>query len=80
VGAACDGVPLYLATALILGAAFIYQADRLAVARSNAMARRLLFASIVYLALILTVLMLDQVIPAFIRPQPDPTATAGESR
>jgi protoheme IX farnesyltransferase len=68
--------PVYLAAALILGAAFIHQADRLAIARSNAMARRLLFASIVYLSLILTVLMLDQVIPPFIRPQADPTAIA----
>jgi hypothetical protein len=59
-----------------IGAAFIHQADRLAIARSNAMARRLLFASIVYLSLILAVLMLDQVIPTFIRPQADPTAIA----
>jgi protoheme IX farnesyltransferase len=68
--------PVYLAAAVVLGAAFIYQAARLAVARSNAMARRLLFASIVYLSLILTVLMLDQVTPKFIRAQPNRPANA----
>jgi protoheme IX farnesyltransferase len=49
----------YLATAVVLGAGFIYQADRLAVSRSNAMARRLLLASIVYLPLMFMVLVLD---------------------
>ena len=52
--------PVYLATALALGAGFIYRADRLAVHQSNAMARRLLTTSIVYLPVILIVLMLDR--------------------
>ena len=51
----------YLVTALVLGAGFIYQTDRLAVHQSNAMARRLLVASIVYLPLIFTVLVLNRV-------------------
>ena len=51
---------VYLATALVLGAAFIYRADRLAVHQSNAMARRLLLASIVYLPLIFVALVLDR--------------------
>ena len=51
---------VYLATALVLGAAFIYRADRLAVLQSNAAARRLLTTSIVYLPLILIVLVLDR--------------------
>jgi protoheme IX farnesyltransferase len=51
----------YLATALVLGAGFIYLADQLAVKRSNAMARRLLLASIVYLPLIFILLVLDRV-------------------
>jgi protoheme IX farnesyltransferase len=50
----------YLTTALLLGAGFIYRADRLALLRSNAMARRLLFASIVYLPLIFIALVLDR--------------------
>jgi heme O synthase-like polyprenyltransferase len=44
----------------VLGAGFIYRADRLAVRQSNAMARRLLMASIVYLPLIFAVLVLDR--------------------
>jgi len=51
---------VYLATALVLGACFIYRADRLAVHQSNAMARRLLLASIVYLPLIFIALVLDR--------------------
>ena len=51
---------MYLAAALVLGAAFIYRADRLAVLQSNAAARRLLTTSIVYLPLILIVLVLDR--------------------
>jgi protoheme IX farnesyltransferase len=50
----------YLAAALVLGAGFIYRADRLAVQRTNAMARRLLFASIIYLPLIFILLVLDR--------------------
>ena len=52
---------VYLVTALVLGAGFIYRADRLAVHQSNAMARRLLLASIVYLPLIFIALVLDRV-------------------
>jgi len=51
---------VYLVTALALGAGFIYRADRLAVHQSNAMARRLLLTSIVYLPLIFTALVLDR--------------------
>ena len=51
---------VYLTTALVLGAGFIYRADRLAVHQSNAMARRLLMTSIVYLPLIFIVLALDR--------------------
>ena len=51
---------VYLATALVLGAGFIYRADQLAVHQSNAMARRLLMTSIVYLPLIFIVLVLDR--------------------
>ena len=51
---------VYLVTALLLGGGFIYRADRLAVHQSNAMARRLLLASIVYLPLIFIVLVLDR--------------------
>ena len=52
---------VYLATALVLGAGFIYRADQLAVTQSNAMARRLLLTSIVYLPLIFIALVLDRV-------------------
>jgi heme o synthase len=51
---------LYLVTALALGASFIYRADQLAVHQSNAMARRLLVTSIVYLPLIFIALMVDR--------------------
>ena len=51
---------VYLVTALVLGAGFIYRADQLAVHPSNAMARRLLLTSIVYLPLIFAVLVLDR--------------------
>jgi protoheme IX farnesyltransferase len=50
----------YLVAALVLGIAFIYRADRLAVHQSNAAARRLLLTSIVYLPLIFIVLVLDR--------------------
>jgi protoheme IX farnesyltransferase len=51
----------YLATALLLGAVFIYRADQLAAHRSNAMARRLLLASIAYVPLLFTVMLVDRV-------------------
>ena len=50
----------YVTTALVLGAGFIYRADRLAVHQSNAMARRLLLTSIAYLPLIFIALVLDR--------------------
>jgi protoheme IX farnesyltransferase len=50
----------YLATAVVLGAGFLYLGDRLALQRSNAMARRLLFASIIYLPLIFALMVLDR--------------------
>jgi protoheme IX farnesyltransferase len=50
---------VYLAAALVLGAVFIYRADQLAIHQSNAMARRLLVTSIVYLPLIFIALMVD---------------------
>jgi protoheme IX farnesyltransferase len=50
----------YLATALVLGAGFIYRAEQLAVHQSNAMARRLLLTSIAYLPLIFIALVLDR--------------------
>jgi protoheme IX farnesyltransferase len=50
----------YLATAVVLGGGFLYLADRLALQRSNATARRLLFASIVYLPLIFALMVLDR--------------------
>jgi len=52
---------VYLVTALLLGTAFIYRADRLAAQPSKAMARRLLFTSIVYLPLLFTLMVLDRV-------------------
>jgi protoheme IX farnesyltransferase len=51
---------VYVTTALVLGAGFIYRADRLAVHQSNAMARRLLLTSIVYLPLLFIALVLDR--------------------
>jgi protoheme IX farnesyltransferase len=51
----------YLAAAVALGAWFAYRIDRLAVERSNAMARRLLFASIGYLPLLFATLIVDGV-------------------
>jgi protoheme IX farnesyltransferase len=51
----------YLATALLLGGMFMYRADQLTAHRSNTAARRLLFASIVYLPLLFTVMLVDRV-------------------
>jgi protoheme IX farnesyltransferase len=52
---------VYLATAVVLGAVFIYRADQLAAHRSNATARRLLLASIVYLPVLFAVMVIDRV-------------------
>ena len=50
----------YLATAVVLGAVFIYRADQLAIHQSNATARRLLVTSIAYLPLLLIALVIDR--------------------
>ena len=52
---------IYLVGALLLSSSFFYYAARLALRRSNAVARRLLFASIVYLPLLLVLMLLDKV-------------------
>jgi protoheme IX farnesyltransferase len=46
--------------ALILSSGFLYYGARLALHRSSAAARRLLFASIIYLPLLFVLLMLDK--------------------
>jgi len=51
----------YLATAVVLGGMFMYRAEQLTAHRSNTAARRLLFASIVYLPLLFTVMLVDRV-------------------
>jgi protoheme IX farnesyltransferase len=52
---------VYLVGALLLSSTFLYFGARLALGRSNAIARRLLFASIVYLPVIFGLLVLDKV-------------------
>jgi protoheme IX farnesyltransferase len=52
---------IYLVGALLLSSGFFYYAARLALRRSNATARRLLFASIIYLPLLLVLMVLDRV-------------------
>jgi len=51
----------YVAGASLLGFALLYAGFRLAVARSNSQARRLVLATVVYLPLVLALLMLDRV-------------------
>jgi protoheme IX farnesyltransferase len=51
---------IYSVGALLLGVAFLYRAARLTFEQSNAAARRLLFASIVYLPSVLFLLLLDR--------------------
>jgi protoheme IX farnesyltransferase len=51
---------IYLVGALLLSSIFLYFGARLALGRSNAIARRLLFASIVYLPLVFVLLVLDK--------------------
>jgi protoheme IX farnesyltransferase len=48
---------VYLVVVLVLSLGFFYYAARLAFSRTNTMARRLLFASIVYLPLIFALMM-----------------------
>jgi protoheme IX farnesyltransferase len=52
--------PIYFFSALALGSAFFRQGVRLALARSKALARRLLFASIIYLPLVFGLMMVDK--------------------
>ncbi len=52
---------LYFFIALLLGAGFVAAGTRLAIARSLTAARRLLFASLIYLPLLLVVMALDRV-------------------
>jgi protoheme IX farnesyltransferase len=51
---------IYFMGALLLGSSFFYYGARLALGRSNVMARRLLFASIIYLPLVLVLMVLDR--------------------
>jgi protoheme IX farnesyltransferase len=52
--------PVYFAGALMIGTIFSYYSARLALRKSNASARQLLFASILYLPAILILMMLDR--------------------
>lgn len=51
---------IYLAGALLLSSSFLYFGARLALSRSNAIARQLLFASIIYLPLVFVLMVLDK--------------------
>jgi protoheme IX farnesyltransferase len=51
---------LYLVGAAILGLMYVHSGARLAAARSNALAKRLLLASVIYLPLVFALLMLDK--------------------
>lgn len=50
----------YFFGALVLGLAFLHASSRLAAVKSNALARRLLMASIIYLPLVFALMMLDR--------------------
>ena len=50
----------YLVGALVLGFGFFHYGVRLALHRSNSLARRLFLASIVYLPLVFALLMVDK--------------------
>jgi heme o synthase len=52
---------IYLVGALLLSSSFFYYGAQLALRRSNVIARRLLFASIVYLPLVFALMVLDKV-------------------
>jgi heme o synthase len=52
--------PVYLVGALLLSLGFFYYGARLALLRSNPVARRLLFSSIIYLPLLLVLMVLDK--------------------
>jgi protoheme IX farnesyltransferase len=51
---------VYLIGALALSSGFLYYGIRLAVSRTNAVARRLLLASIIYLPLVFALMVLDR--------------------
>ena len=51
---------LYFLGALLLGLMYVHSSARLAFARTNVLAKRLLLASIIYLPLVLALLMLDK--------------------
>ena len=51
---------VYLVGAGILGAGFLYYGARMAVQRTNLLAKQLLMASIIYLPLVLALLMFDR--------------------
>ncbi len=51
---------VYFCGALVLGSGFFHYGVRLALSRSNALARRLLFASIIYLPLVFGLMMVDK--------------------
>jgi protoheme IX farnesyltransferase len=53
--------PAYFVGALLLSSGFLHYGARLALQRSNAAARRLLVASIVYLPLLFVLMMLDKI-------------------
>ena len=51
---------IYRVGALLLSSSFFYYGARLALRRSNVIARRLLFASITYLPLVFVLMVLDK--------------------
>ena len=51
---------IYLVGALILGGCFLYSGIRVAMERTNIRARQVLFASVVYLPLIMALLVIDR--------------------
>ena len=53
--------PLYFLVALFLGAGFLAYAVGLAISQTPAAARRLLFASLIYLPVLLVVMALDRI-------------------
>ncbi|HEX5412609.1 MAG TPA: heme o synthase [Terriglobia bacterium] len=61
---------IYLLGALALGSYFLFHGVRLAGSRTNMLARRVVMASIIYLPLILSLLMLDRASITSVRPTP----------
>ena len=52
---------LYLVGAIVLGLMYLYAGARVASSRTNVLAKRLLFASVVYLPLVFALMMIDKV-------------------